>query len=260
MYVGAGATKSWPSSCSLETQDHRCRICICPVHGADPSTVTVKPPSGSGCNNRGHEACAEYNDAHCATQQRMSCSAGFAYFTGHPGVCEDRADIEGTLRAQKPSGPAAVPPAAPALLRIPNSLLSLSVRWRLGRCCVRVDRDGAPLRLYVVSAVDHQGVAVPLRDTRLRAWAVDPCRPFHREVHTSECCMKAGPKRPVDDSPLPFSSAALPSQQFAQLCGVKGPDPCISVRDSRTSRSPRSSGHRTPSPAADAAMMERAPP
>ena len=73
--------------------------------------------------------------------------------------------------------------------------------------------------------------------------------------------MKAGPKRPVDDSPLPFSSAALPSQQFAQLsAAVKGPDPCTSLRDSRTSRSPRSSGHRTPSPAADAAMMERAPP
>ena len=34
--------------------------------------------------------------------------------------------------------------------------------------------------------------------------------------------MEAGPKRPVDDSPLPFSSAALPSQQFAQLCGGDG--------------------------------------
>ena len=78
--------------------------------------------------------------------------------------------------------PSWISPAALALLRVPNSLLSRIVRWRLGRCRVRVDRDGAPLRLYVVSAVDHQGVAVPLRDTRLRAWAVDPCRPFHREV------------------------------------------------------------------------------
>src|SRR6476620_9704272 len=89
--------------------------------------------------------------------------------------------------------PSWISPAALALLRVPNSFLSRIVRWRLGRCRVRGDRDGAPLRLYVVSAVDHQGVAVPLRDTRLRAWAVDPCRPFHREVHTSECCMKAGP-------------------------------------------------------------------
>ena len=86
--------------------------------------------------------------------------------------------------------PSWISPAALALLRVPNSLLSRIVRWRLGRCRVRVDCDGAPLRLYVVSAVDHQGVAVPLRDTRLRAWAVDPCRPFHREVHTSECCIE----------------------------------------------------------------------
>ena len=34
--------------------------------------------------------------------------------------------------------------------------------------------------------------------------------------------MKAGAKLSVDDSPLPFSSAALPSQQFAQLCGGEG--------------------------------------
>src|SRR6478672_6731966 len=88
--------------------------------------------------------------------------------------------------------PSWISPAALALLRVPNSFLSRIVRWRLGRCRVRVDRDGAPLRLYVVSAVDHQGVAVPLRDTRLRAWAVDPCRPFHREVHTSECCIRQG--------------------------------------------------------------------
>ena len=89
------------------------------------------------------------------------------------------------------------PPAALAPLRVPNSLIPRIVarllsRWRLGRCRVRVDRDGAPLSLYVVSAADNQGVLVPLRDTRLRAWAVDPCRPFHREVHTSECCIRRG--------------------------------------------------------------------
>src|SRR6478736_8683548 len=89
------------------------------------------------------------------------------------------------------------PPAALALLRVPNSLLPRIVarllsRWRLGRCRVRVDRDGAPLSLYVVSAADNQGVLVPLGDTRLRAWAVDPCCPFHREVHTSECCIGQG--------------------------------------------------------------------
>ena len=34
--------------------------------------------------------------------------------------------------------------------------------------------------------------------------------------------MKACPKRAVDHSPLPFSAAALPSQQFAQLCAGEG--------------------------------------
>ena len=110
----------------------------------------------------------------------LVCESGGVHFAmGYPSL--DRAKAA-TLTS---------PPSR--LLRVPNSLLSRIVRWRLGRCRVRVDSDGAPLRLYVVSAVDHQGVAVPLRDTRLRAWAVDPCRPFHREVHTSECCMKAGP-------------------------------------------------------------------
>src|SRR6187200_2833426 len=57
------------------------------------------------------------------------------------------------------------PPTALALLRVPNSLLPRIVarllsRWRLGRRRVRVDRDGAPLSLYVVSAADNQGILV----------------------------------------------------------------------------------------------------
>lgn len=160
------------------------------------------------------------------------------------------------------------PPAALAQLRVPNSLLPRIVarllsRWRLGRCRVRVDRDGAPLSLYVVSATDNQGVLVPLRDTSLRAWAVDPCRPFHREVHTSECCIRQGRSwrltRPLtnqeEEGRDPGSGGTASTVARFRLRALPGrthppahPDPRTGRRPPRTSAATQADSHNRKSP------------